>query len=152
MEAFLSAGVVKLLLDAPAKRWVPRRFDVGWSIRKAPQSDRSLRAPDLVRGEEPTAATTLPAADDKDADAFGIPPQSEPNQPTGKQSAERSDKRMGNSLPSARTIHTALDAAGKGKVPLVIWPEPTALGPVPSATKELESARMSNSEQAVRSP
>jgi hypothetical protein len=31
-----------------------------------------LDAPDLVRGEEPTAGHTLPPADDKDADEFGI--------------------------------------------------------------------------------
>jgi superfamily II DNA/RNA helicase len=34
--------------------------------------DAALHAPDLVRGEEPTAVATLPAVDDKDADEFGI--------------------------------------------------------------------------------
>ncbi|HEV8066845.1 MAG TPA: DEAD/DEAH box helicase [Planctomycetaceae bacterium] len=34
--------------------------------------EAALHAPDLVRGEEPAAAKTLPAVDDKDADEFGI--------------------------------------------------------------------------------
>jgi superfamily II DNA/RNA helicase len=34
--------------------------------------EAALHAPDLVRGEETAAATMLPAADDKDADEFGI--------------------------------------------------------------------------------
>jgi superfamily II DNA/RNA helicase len=34
--------------------------------------EAALHAPDLVRGEEPAAATTLPASDDADADEFGI--------------------------------------------------------------------------------
>jgi hypothetical protein len=34
--------------------------------------EAALRAPDLVRGEEPASAKTLPAVDDKDADEFGI--------------------------------------------------------------------------------
>jgi superfamily II DNA/RNA helicase len=34
--------------------------------------EAALHAPDLVRGEEPAAAPTLPPVDDKDADEFGI--------------------------------------------------------------------------------
>jgi superfamily II DNA/RNA helicase len=34
--------------------------------------EAAQHAPDLVRGEEPTAAHTLPSADDKDAQEFGI--------------------------------------------------------------------------------
>jgi superfamily II DNA/RNA helicase len=34
--------------------------------------EAALHAPDLVRGEEPAAAKTLPAVDDQDADEFGI--------------------------------------------------------------------------------
>ncbi len=34
--------------------------------------EAALHAPDLVRGEEPAAATTLPPADDHDANEFGI--------------------------------------------------------------------------------
>jgi hypothetical protein len=34
--------------------------------------EAALHAPDLVRGEEPAAATTLPPVDDKDAGEFGI--------------------------------------------------------------------------------
>jgi superfamily II DNA/RNA helicase len=34
--------------------------------------EAAMHAPDLVRGEEPAAATTLPAVDDKDAGEFGI--------------------------------------------------------------------------------
>jgi superfamily II DNA/RNA helicase len=34
--------------------------------------EAALHVPDLVRGEEPAAATTLPAVDDKDTNEFGI--------------------------------------------------------------------------------